>query len=120
MTSMPALRTSAKLAWYHDNSAQQSHPCAQKTANAFGLHDMSGNVWEWCWSSWDGEPYAPPKDQPIVHRLTQDKGLKRICRGGSWYDSAEGCRVTHRLASSPLSLDSGQGFRIVRTVIGNH
>lgn len=106
------------VAWYHDNSAQQSRPCGQKKTNAFGLSDMSGNVWEWCWDGWTGAPYSHPKNQFVIHRLSQSNGKKRVCRGGSWYDSAEACRVTHRLASSALSKDPGQGFRVVRNVIG--
>lgn len=107
------------VAWYHDNSAQQSHPCAQKTANAFGLHDMSGNVWEWCWNSWDGDSYAEYQDKLRINTLTPETGTRKMGRGGSWYDSAEHCRLTHRLASPLLSIDPGQGFRVVRTIIGN-
>lgn len=69
----------AEYAWYSDNAAQKNHPVGQKEPNAFGIHDMHGNVWEWCFDAYASYPQNEVIDPKI------SKGEGHIIRSGSWY-----------------------------------
>jgi formylglycine-generating enzyme required for sulfatase activity len=98
--------------WYEGNAGRKSHPVGGKEANAFGLHDMHGNVAEWCWDFYSAKYYneSPSKDPrgPV-------KGPRRILRGGGWYSDAKGCRSAFRVGSMPEFTDYYNGIRLVRT-----
>ena len=83
------------VAWYDQNSDSKTHEVGKKQANALGLYDMSGNVWEWCWD-WYGD-YA------------------LVVRGGGWFDFARYCPVSLQYKYVPLYRAGECGFRLVRS-----
>ena len=82
-------------------------PVGSFPANAWGLHDMHGNLWEWC-QDWFGD--YPQKD--VVDPQGAEKGEFRVLRGGSWYFNPEDCRSAYRRRYLPGSRDYNRGFRL--------
>jgi formylglycine-generating enzyme required for sulfatase activity len=100
-------------AWYWDNSDYQTHPAGQKLPNPWGLHDMHGNVWEWCqdwWGDYAGGIALDPQGP--------DTGSPRVIRGGYWggwgkWGYAGYCRSANRGYFVPDDGSGGIGFRAV-------
>ena len=96
------------VAWYDKNSGKKTHPVGLKQANELGIHDMSGNVWEWC-SDWFGS-YS---DSPLTNPVGADKGSRRVMRGGNWNDSSKYCDVSERFYGVPSHKYNHYGLRLV-------
>lgn len=98
-----------EVAWYEGNSRGYSQLVGTKKANAWGLHDMNGNAWEWVQDCYSVE--LPGGTDPIAKEI----GLDRVIRGGCWIKDATHCRLATRsyraqMASQCFSI----GIRIVR------
>jgi formylglycine-generating enzyme required for sulfatase activity len=81
-------------------------------ANPWGLYDMHGNVWEWCWDWFNAYPTGSQTD-PAGPAL----GTTRVVRGGGWYTSTEQLRAAYRGADAPDYKDDSLGFRLVRSIL---
>jgi formylglycine-generating enzyme required for sulfatase activity len=87
--------------WYRENSSNATHEVGKKQRSLFGLHDMHGNVWEWCQDYWDDQAYRRRWDgitPEEAYKLTETHGnqLHRVMRGGSWISGADYCRAACR------------------------
>ena len=98
------------IAWYAQNSGQQTHPVGLKTPNGFGLHDMLGNVWEWV-ADW----YATYPGGSVMDPRGGHSGLNRVVRGGGWYYDARHCRSTNRSNAGEAFRNVDVGFRVLLT-----
>jgi len=100
------------VGWYDSNSGSRMHEVGLKTPNELGIHDMSGNVWEWCWDwydSYSSESYHNPTGP--------DSGSRRMLRGGDWQWFDLFCLVSYRCPFPPSGIDNlYYGFRLCRAM----
>jgi sulfatase modifying factor 1 len=110
------------VAWHEGNSGSKTHPVGQKQPNGLGIHDMSGNVWEWVSDWWgykkslfgDTNYYADsPRDNP----KGPESGSYRVARGGCWYGDAGDVRAAYRNNISPGARYTILGFRLAASPV---
>src|SRR5262249_517351 len=89
-----------EIAWYRRNSGEMLHDVGVKQPNAWGFHDMIGNVWEWCWDVFDPTRYGP----------------YRVFRGGGFADEPRACRASCRRKSHPTFAIEDLGVRFARSL----
>lgn len=88
------------IAWYSGNSDGHIHKVGERAPNQWGIYDMLGNVWEWCWDLYDEKHY----------------GSYRVFRGGSWAEEQRCCGATCRRRSHPSFQIDDLGFRIAKSI----
>jgi sulfatase modifying factor 1 len=97
-----------EVAWHAQNSSVETHPVGTKKANAWGLYDMSGNVYEWTWDPVDDYP-----SEGVTDPQGPETGLFRVYRGGSFNFAAPASRVADRSSEMPTVAGNNLGFRVV-------
>ena len=102
----------ANYAWYTGNSGGRTHEAGTRQPNAWGLYDMSGNIWEWC-EDWYHANYNGAPDDGST--WVAGGGQYRLFRGGAWCVNASYCRSARRGNGLPANRDIyyGVGFRLV-------
>jgi formylglycine-generating enzyme required for sulfatase activity len=96
-------------AWYDVNSGNMTREVGLKTPNAWGLYDMHGNVWEWCWDWFNANAYSGgTRTDPRSF-----SGTERVRRGGSWSNNAGTLRSARRGSDTPSLRGNARGFRVV-------
>jgi formylglycine-generating enzyme required for sulfatase activity len=98
------------VGWTEGDARGATRPVGQKAPNAWGLHDMTGNVWEWCW-----DVYGPTSGASTDPVGALD-GPRRVDRGGSWLFDARNARVAVRDRNTPDRRSGDIGVRLVRTI----
>jgi len=105
------------VAWYDGNSGyggnlgKETHAVRGKQPNAWGLYDMLGNVWEWCWDWWSSFPQGVVTDP-----VGPASGSRRVSRGGSCYYDALYARAASRFSYDPVNRYDDLGFRLARSL----
>ena len=99
--------------WHKENSEDKGHAVAEKYPNAFGLHDMLGNIWEWCKDHWQDSYEKLPRDGTAFWDESTDL---RVRRGGSRWVEGKNCHCSYRRARRASSGRSCLGFRLVKNI----
>ena len=104
-----------KVAWHKGNAGGTTHPLGKGVANAWGIRDAYGPVWQWC-RDW----YAPyeqgPQTNPFQHELSGSDKARRVLRGGSFLSDVSHARSAERYRNEPKSRNPDNGFRVMCSV----
>jgi len=111
-TKYPGSDDLGEVAWHDGNSGSKTHPVGRKKANELGLHDMSGNVREWCADTWHKDYHGAPANGSAWISGGQEGFW--VVRGGSWGDDSDGCRSALRFSVDTVDRYGFVGFRLAR------
>lgn len=100
----------SRHAWFRENAERQPHEVGRKKANAYGLNDMFGNVWEWCEDTYDASYY---EKSPQIQPLNRDSTTTKVLRGGDWNSSMKSCAPHNRYSQEADNGNANTGFRVV-------
>lgn len=98
------------VGWYYENSDSTNHPAGQKSPNACGLYDMSGNIWEWVHDGYDVYTAAS-----VINPIGPESVTNRVYRGGSYADFVDYTRVSFRSYAASSFRGNRLGFRLARS-----
>ncbi len=103
-------------AWFDGNSEGDTHKVGTKKPNGWGLHDLHGNVWEWCWDWYAGYQVISDDHNSVIYTgaIGPATGSKRVLRGGSFFNGPRNLRCASRLRFEPGNQNWVIGFRCVR------
>jgi formylglycine-generating enzyme required for sulfatase activity len=102
------------FAWFFKNSENKPHPVGERKPNAFGLHDMAGNVYEWVQDCWHRNYLNAPDDGTAWESQDKDDCTQRVFRGGSWNNWPVGLRSAGRYRLNPDNRNNTLGFRLAK------
>jgi formylglycine-generating enzyme required for sulfatase activity len=102
------------VAWFRQNAGGRTQPVGQKAANAWGLRDLSGNVWEWTADCWHDNYTGAPADGGAWQETGGGDCGRRVVRGGSWGNGPGNLRSANRVRDSPDVAGGNLGFRVAR------
>lgn len=97
------------VGWYDGNAEKSTHPVGTKHMNKLGIHDMSGNVQEWCRDRWQQDA---PDGSLRYHSAISSKVMFRVLRGGSWFSDSRYCRSAYQNVVGPTNCGIDFGFRV--------
>ena len=108
-----------------DDGYAYTAPVGSYPSNGYGLYDMAGNVWEYCFDAYDENFYAnSPRRNPVANIIVKDGennivaiNKLRVARGSSWYDAPSGIWIASRLGIDPKNTAFNQGFRCAKSVV---
>ncbi len=104
-----------KYGWFNQNSEGRAQAVGIQLPNPFGLHDMHGNLWEWCQDYYDENWYEKSETNDPTGPAV---GSQHVIRGGYWPSSASNCRCAHRGRTIPSNRSNHFGFRVALTIDG--
>lgn len=112
--------TADEVAWYEGNSDNHPHPVATKKPNAWGLYDMSGNLWQWVEDCYHNDLQNGPANgtawEPGPYPTSTEVCVSRVLRGGSWHNTSQELQVDRRSADDASVRVHSIGFRLAKSL----